>query len=85
LREYNENMENGKLIETIISIKEDLSFVKENMATKADLSDLQASMDAYAKKADGYFQEMIMLAHKFDRHERWLLQIAEKVGVKLEY
>ena len=52
---------------------------------KQDFVDLQTSVDAYAKKADTYFQEMLMLSHKVDRHEKWLLQIAEKVGVKLEY
>ena len=31
-----------------------------------------------------YFQEMVMLAHKVDRLERWLLQIADKVNVKLK-
>ena len=46
---------------------------------------LQTSVDAYAKKADGYFQEMLMLSHKVDRHEKWLIQIADKLGIKLEY
>jgi len=36
------------------------------------------------KKADTYFQEMVMLAHKVDRLERWILQIAEKVGLRLK-
>ena len=52
---------------------------------RKDFSDLQTSVDAYAKKADTYFQEMLMLAHKVDRHEKWLKQIAEKLGMKLEY
>ncbi len=52
---------------------------------RKDFSDLQTSVDAYAKKADAYFQEMVMLAHKVDRHEKWFQQIAEKVGIKLEY
>lgn len=32
-----------------------------------------------------YHQEMLMLAHKVDRLERWIHQIAEKTGVKLSY
>jgi len=28
---------------------------------------------------------MVALSHKVDRHDRWLHQIAEKPGVKLEY
>ena len=35
--------------------------------TKKDFVDLQTSVDAYAKKADTYFQEMVMLSHKVDR------------------
>ena len=46
---------------------------------------LQTSVDGYAQKADAYFQEMVALSHKVDRHEKWLLQLAEKLGVKLEY
>jgi len=28
---------------------------------------------------------MVMLAHKIDRHERWIRKIAEKLGIELEY
>jgi len=52
---------------------------------KKEFSDLQDSVDGFARKADVYFQEMLILAHKVDRHEKWMHQIAEKVGVKLEY
>jgi uncharacterized coiled-coil DUF342 family protein len=53
--------------------------------TKKDFVDLQTSVDSYAKKADTYFQEMVMLSHKVDRQEKWILQIAEKLDLKLEY
>jgi len=43
------------------------------------------AIDAYAKKADAYFEEMVALSHKVDRHEKWLHQVAEKLGIKLEY
>jgi uncharacterized coiled-coil DUF342 family protein len=49
------------------------------------VSKLYGSVDAYAKKADAYFQEMLMLAGKVDRHEKRLHQVAEKLGLKLEY
>jgi len=65
---------------------------REEVATKSDLeeirkdfSNLQVSVDSYAKKADTYFQEMVMLSHKIDRHEKWLQQVADKIGIKLEY
>ncbi len=52
---------------------------------KRDFVDLQTSVDTYAKKADTYFQEMVMLSHKIDRHEKWFHLVAEKLGIKLEY
>ena len=65
---------------------------REEVATKTDLEDirkdfsrLESSVDAYAKKADTYFQELLMLAHKVDRLEKWVLEIAKKLGMKLEF
>ncbi len=75
-----------KIIEAqknVFPTKTDFEYYKDEM--KNSFADLQTSVDAYAKKADGYFQEMTMLSGKIDRHEKWLLQIAEKVGLKLEY
>lgn len=46
--------------------------------------DLQGAVDAYAKRADSYFQEMVLLTHQVQRHDKWIRQIAEKVGVHLE-
>ena len=64
---------------------------REEVATKQDLEELrkdfvrlETAVDSYAKKADTYFQEMLMLAHKVDRLERWIHQIAKKVGIELE-
>ncbi len=51
----------------------------------SQFSDLQKSVDAYAKKADTYFQEMVMLSHKVDKIEKWVLQMADKMGMKLQY
>lgn len=67
----------------MFATKDDLeSFRKE---VEENFNNLQSSIDAYAKKADAYFQEMVMLSHKVDRHEKWLLAMAEKLGMKLEY
>jgi len=73
-----------KLIE-VFATKEDLKEAVEDLSTKKDVNDLLNAVDTYAKKADTYFQEMVTLAHKVDRHEKWIQQIAEKLGVKLEY
>jgi uncharacterized coiled-coil DUF342 family protein len=62
-----------------------LSLCSELKALRERVDATYDGRDAYAKKADTYFQEMLMLANKVDRHEKWLRQLAEKMGVKLEY
>ncbi len=71
-----------KLIEAekeVFTTKEDFEEIKQMF------SNLQTSVDAYANKADTYFQEMVALSHKVNRIEKWVQQIAGKVGIKLEY
>ena len=72
-----------KAFQEVFPTKEELEAFREEM--RQEFSDLQTSVDAYAKRADEYFQEMVMLSHKVDRHEKWIQQLAEKLGVKLEY
>lgn len=80
----NEDIQNLiKAQEEVFATKEDLEKLKEDI--RSDISNLQIAVDAYAKKADTYFQEMVMLSHKIDRHEKWFQQVAEKIGIKLEY
>jgi len=67
--------------EESVSKEEFESFQEE---VRKSFSDLYSVVDAYAKKADTYFQEMVMLAHKVDKLEKWIHQIAEKVGIKLD-
>ena len=73
-----------KLIE-VFTTRDEMKEMIANLVTKEDFSNLQGAVDEYAKKADTYFQEMVMLTHKVDRHEKWLHQVAEKLGIKLEY
>jgi len=73
-----------KLID-VFATKEDLNKAVENLTTKDDFNKMMTALDNYANKADAYFQEMVALAHKVDRHEKWILQLAEKLGIKLEY
>ncbi len=75
-----------KLIEAqqeVFATKEDLLNLKDEL--RKDFSNLATGVDAYAKKADTYFQEMVMLSHKVDRHEKWIQQLAEKLGVNLSF
>ena len=68
----------------IFVTKEDLKEATEKLATKEDFNNLLTAVDAYAHKADAYFQEMVALTHKVDRLEKWILQVAEKVGITLK-
>jgi len=61
----------GTLFE-IFATKEDLIEAVKNLSTKEDFNKLLSAVDTYAKNADTYFQEMVMLAHKVDRHEKWI-------------
>ena len=73
-----------KLME-VFATKDEIKEMIEPLTTKEDFSDLQTAVDNYAKKADTYFQEMVALAHKVDRHEKWFHLIADKLDIKLEY
>jgi uncharacterized coiled-coil DUF342 family protein len=57
----------------------------ERADIRNEVKDLRGAVDAYAQKADTYFQEMVMLSHKVDRHEKWFRQVAEKLDIKLDY
>ena len=69
----------------IFITKDEFNSAVENLVTKDEFNKLMGAVDDYATKADKFFQELVMLAHKVDRHEKRLLQIAEKLGIKLEY
>lgn len=66
----------------VFATKAELQAAVSNLLAKND--EILNAIDAYANKADTYFQEMVMLSHKVDRHERWILQLAEKLGVTLK-
>lgn len=69
-----------ELTNKVISIEEKV----EDLATKEDMNSLRDSVDNYAKKADTYYQEFTALTAKVDRHEKWISQIAEQVGIELK-
>jgi len=46
---------------------------------------LQSAVDAYMKLGETYYQDMLGLGTKVGRLERLLHQVADKVGIKLEY
>ena len=57
----------------------------DKLATKSDINNLMTAIDVYAKKADTYFQEMVMLNQKVNMLEKWIHQLADQSGIKLQY
>lgn len=79
-----DNEDIKKLIE-VFATREEVATKKDLEVLRQDFINLQTAVDAYANRADAFFQEMVALSHKVDRHEKWIQQIAEKLGIKLEY
>jgi hypothetical protein len=76
-----------KVDERFLGIEDKLDKIENVLETKADKADvdrLMTAIDAYAQKADTYFQEMVMLAHKVDKMDKWIHQIADKIGLRLQ-
>lgn len=82
---FNKIDERFESLHKIFVTKDEFKAGIDILSTKEDFNNLMNTIDAYATKTDKYFQEFLMLAQKVDRHEKWLLQIAEKLGIKLEY
>jgi hypothetical protein len=79
------NKDFSELIEYLDEKFNNIDVQLASKAEKEDVNALKSAVDTYASKADTYFQEMVMLSHKVDRHEKWLHLFAEKLGIKLEY
>lgn len=73
-----------KLIE-VFATRDEVALKKDFETLRQDFSDLQTSVDTYAKKANDFYQEMVMMNQKLNRHEKWIQQLAAKLEIKLEY
>ncbi|MFH0803736.1 MAG: hypothetical protein V1877_01305 [Candidatus Tagabacteria bacterium] len=60
--------------------------VKENFAAlRESIQALTVAVDKLAKSVEDLREEYLAIVTKVDRHEKWFHQIADKVGIKLEY
>jgi hypothetical protein len=55
----------------------------KDMASKAALDSYVDAVDAFAKRNETYYQELLALGHQVDRHGRWIRQIADVGGGEL--
>jgi len=69
----------------VFATREEVALKKDYENLRQDFSDLHVSVDNYAKKANDYYQEMVMMNQKLNRHEKWIQQLANKLDIKLEY
>lgn len=67
----------------LAGVEKRLDSLEAKLEAKTD--QILTAVDAYAKKADTFFQELVVATHRLDRHEMWIKKIAEKLGVALEF
>jgi len=59
--------------------------VKEEFAgLRETIQALVISVDKLVKAVENLRQEYVAITSKIDRHEKWIQQIAEKVGIELK-
>ena len=60
-------------------IKQDMDGLREMVQS------LVVSVDKLVKAVADMHQEYVVITGKVDRHDKWIQQIAERLGLKLEY
>lgn len=50
-----------------------------------DHLDIRGAITELGGQIKDYHQKLLMLGHKVDRMERWINQIAQETGVRLDY
>jgi uncharacterized coiled-coil DUF342 family protein len=70
----------------VFATKEDVKDLKEDIGgLKESLQSLIVSVDKLAKVIEDLRQEYVAITAKIDQHEKWIHQLAEKLGIKLDY
>ena len=70
---------------SVVATKDELSELKEEVSNLLEsIQALTVSVDKLAKSFEVYHDKQISLGSKVDRLEKWIDQIAIKIGIKLE-
>ncbi|OGZ27119.1 MAG: hypothetical protein A2365_00415 [Candidatus Nealsonbacteria bacterium RIFOXYB1_FULL_40_15] len=70
----------------VISNKQEINELKKDVdALRESIQALTVSVDSLVKAVGDLKTEYVMVKNQVNRHEKWLQQIADKVGIKLEY
>ncbi len=73
-------------IASIVATKEDVEDLKQNIiGLQESIQALIVSVDKLVKAVSDLKTEYAVITNQVNRHEKWFHQIADKLGVKLEY
>ena len=74
-----------KLLE-IVATKEDIKDLKQDITGLREVVQaLTIAVDRLVKAVSDLKTEYTVIGAQISRHEKWILQLAEKLGVNLEY
>ncbi len=77
--------EDIKKIVEVVATKEDINELKQDMAgLRESVQALTISVDKLVKAVDDLRTEYVAITNQINRHEKWIHQLAEKLGIKLE-
>jgi len=73
-------------IASIVATKEDIRDLKQDVSgLRESVQTLTVSVDKLVKAVGDLKTEYVMVKNQVDRHEKWFHQVADKLGIKLEY
>lgn len=70
----------------LMVIKEDIKDIKNDVGgIRESIQSLILSVDKFVKTTEDLSQEAVSATLRMERQEKWIHQIAEKIGVQLKY
>lgn len=78
--------ENIQKLIRVLASKEDIKDLKQDInGLREIVQSLTISVDKLVKAVTDLKTEYAAITAQIDRHEKWIQQIAEKIGIGLEY
>lgn len=74
----------GRMFTVFVSRDDLISVSQELVGLREQVQLLVTSIDALVKSVDDLKIEYTTITYQMSRHERWIMKLAEKIGVELE-
>ena len=86
-KKFDQNTKEVRELRTeVVIVKEDVKELKTALSELQEtVHELVTAIDKLAKAVDDLRIEYSAMAMQLSRHEKWIQQLAEKLGIKLEY